>query len=100
MIFILFSLIFIYYFHMIFNEEYCKYIFKILKNSYILGTQFINPYQLCGLIDLNYGYKQDQNIIDLFINILIDEIRSKVPRLEDLKVRRIFDDSLFKSVIY
>ena len=34
------------------------------------------------------------------INILIDEIRSKVPRLEDLKVRRIFDDSLFKSVIY
>jgi len=31
---------------------------------------------------------------------LIDEVRSKVPRLEDLKVRRIFDDSLFKSVIY
>tara|TARA_B100000085_G_scaffold196606_1_gene180307 strand:- start:239 stop:451 length:213 start_codon:yes stop_codon:yes gene_type:complete len=33
------------------------------------------------------------------INELIDELRSKVPRLEDVTVRRVFNDSLFKSII-
>ena len=33
------------------------------------------------------------------INELIDELRSKVPRLEDVTVRRVFNDSLFRSII-
>ena len=72
-------------------EIFMKY---IQENKYITDSfEFMGRYSN-GIIIRTPKVSNYSNI-----NELIDELRSKVPRLEDVTVRRVFNDSLFKSII-
>ena len=56
---------------MIFNEEYCKFLFKIIKNMHLLGKSTVKTEEFTYIININYGYEQDKKIIDLFFDIIL-----------------------------
>ena len=56
---------------MIFNEEYCKFLFKIIKSIDLLGKSTVKTEEFTYIININYGYEQDKKIIDLFFDIIL-----------------------------